>query len=161
MLMILVAEAAVADPDDVADAGGCIAGLLLHLVHTGTQERKYSRVSSGLLHTCPWCCYWSCSADVRCWCDCYQMMWVLGCLLVAVTDVGCSQLGLKRVGWLISHFEVSQQCLLLLLITQCLWLISSSHSSSDWSGGWPNLQLMSLIHSSHLNYNWIVMWLFW
>ena len=32
MLMILVAEAAVADPDDVADAGGCIDGLLLHLV---------------------------------------------------------------------------------------------------------------------------------
>ena len=53
MLMILVAEAAVAVPDDVADAGGCINGLLLHLVHTGTQERKYSRVSSGLLHTCP------------------------------------------------------------------------------------------------------------
>ena len=53
MLMILVAEAAVAVPDDVADAGGCINGLLLYLVHTGTQERKYSRVSSGLLHTCP------------------------------------------------------------------------------------------------------------
>ena len=49
MLMMLVAEAAVVDPD----AGGCIDGLLLHLVHTGTQERKYSRVSSGLLHTCP------------------------------------------------------------------------------------------------------------
>ena len=80
---------------------------------------------------------------LQCWCDCYQMMWVLGCLLVAVTDVGCSQLGLKRVGWLISHFEVSQQCLLLLLITQCLWLISSSHCFSDWSGGWPDLQLMS------------------
>ena len=53
MLMMLVAEAAVVDPDAVADAGGCIDGLLLHLVHTGTQERKYSRVSSGLLHTCP------------------------------------------------------------------------------------------------------------
>ena len=52
MLMILVAEAAVADPDDVADAGGYI-DRLLHLVHTGTQERKYSKVSSGLLHTCP------------------------------------------------------------------------------------------------------------
>ena len=36
MLMILVAEAVVVNPDAVADAGGCTDGQLLHLVCTGT-----------------------------------------------------------------------------------------------------------------------------
>ena len=54
----------------------------------------------------------------------------------------------------------SQLAMFIIVIDYPVPLIdSSSHSSSDWSDGLPDLQLMSLIHNSLLNYNWIVMWL--
>ena len=98
-----------------------------------------------------------------------------------------SQHGLKRVSdWLVLWSQLAifvivndyPVSLIDWFISQFLWLIrwlarspvdeSYSQQSSElqlkscdwfWSDGWPGLQLKSPIHSSLLNYNWIVMWL--
>ena len=99
---------------------------------------------------------------LQCWCE--ILMWLLpddvttgaaSWLLSLMWDA--HSMGWKEWGdWLVLW---SQLAMFIIVIDYPVPLISLSHSSSDWSDGWPDLQLMSLIHSSLLNYNWIVIWL--